>query len=491
MKASEFINALSILEEERGIPKEVVIESLQEALEKAYKKDKNSNTPVDVEIDSKLGTIKLYEKFEVVEEVEDEELQISLAKAQLLNSEYKVGDIVRNEVNIDDFGRLAAIQAKSVVKQKIREVEKSIVYDEYADKKDEIIVGTIERVDPGYAIVNLGRTAGILQATKQIPSERLRVGDRIKVYVLEVDKNAKGAAVALSRSDSNFLKRLFEEVVPDIQTGKIIIDAIAREAGDRSKMAVSSSVEGYDAVGACIGPKGTRVQSVSSEVANEKIDIIEFSKDPVVYIANALAPAKTISIDFNPETNESTVVVANDQLSLAIGKRGQNVKLAAMLTGYKIDIKSLSQAEELGLTLFENGSLYFGKEEEVVRVDSTTKKIMKKPKKLKDDYSYPVFMDEEEDNRPVIDIETLLQDIREATPVTKKKIKKEVVKEENVAEEKEITFLDENRPVEQPVVPIYSEEELAQIRADEEKAKELENEYYEEVDYDEFDKYYD
>ncbi|MDR1781668.1 MAG: transcription termination factor NusA [Bacilli bacterium] len=496
MKANDFLDALSILENERGIPKEVIIDSLKEALERAYKKEKQKETPVEVQIDVNEGTIRLFEKYTVVKEVEDDELEISLEDAHKINSEYQENDIVYNEVNVDDFGRLAAIQAKQVVKQKIREIEKSLVYDEFAEKKDEIIVGTIDMVEKNYAIINLGRTGGILQAKNQIPNERLKVGDRIKVYVVDVDSNAKGANITLSRSDNNFLKRLFEAEVPDIQTGRVIIDSIAREAGDRAKMAVSTTEENFDPIGACIGPKGMRVQAVSSEVNNEKIDIIEYSKDPVVYIANALAPAKTLSIDYDAESNEAIVIVPNDQLSLAIGKRGQNVKLAHLLTGYKIDIKSLSQAEEMNLTLLNNGSVYQGQEEVVLDNENKPKKIIKKPRPVVNDY-YPIYEEEDndEDSKPVIDLETLLQDIREAgaTPVTKKKIKKEVVEETNEEQEKEeeITFLDVEKPEEKPVVPIYTEEELAAIRAEEEKEKEEEEEYYDEVDYDEYDKYYD
>lgn len=494
MEAKDFLDALSILENERGVPKEVIIDSLKEALEKAYKKDKGKETPVDVDIDAQAGTIRLFEKYLVVDNVEDEDLEISLEDARKINDEYQIGDLVKREINVNDFGRLAVIQAKQVVKQKIREVEKALVYDEFSEKKDEIVVGTIDAVEKGYAIINLGRTGGILQASRQIPNERLKIGDRLKVYVLDVDNNSKGANITLSRNDSKFLKRLFEEEVPDIQSGRVIIEAIVRDAGDRAKMAVSSSEEGFDPIGACIGPKGMRVNAVSREINDEKIDIIEYSKDPAIYIANALAPAKSLSISFDEETNEATVIVPNDQLSLAIGRKGQNVKLAAMLTGHKIDIKSLEQAEELGLPLLNNGSIYQGEETEVM-VNKKKKTFIRKEPTAPVNY-YPVYEEaEKEDDKPVIDLETLLKDIRAAgaTPVVKKKIKKEKLTAEKQPTEKEeeITFLDVEKPDEKPVVPIYTEEELAAIRAEEEKEKEEEEKYYAEVDYDDYDEYYD
>ncbi|MEG0364500.1 MAG: transcription termination factor NusA, partial [Erysipelotrichales bacterium] len=336
---------------------------------------------------------------------------------------------------------------------------------------------------------DLGKTGGILPIANQIPSERLFSGSKIKVYVVDVDKSAKGAQVVVSRSDSNFLKRLFEAEVPDVFEGDVVIKSIAREAGDRSKVAVYATKDGIDPVGSCIGPKGTRVQAVSEEVCNEKIDIIEFSEDPVVYINNTLAPAKVLSVTFDEENRAATVVVPDDQLSLAIGKRGQNVRLAVRLTGFKIDIKSQSDAIEQGIELLGNGNAF---EEQGDYSQPKTK--AKKPSKAKaviddieDNYEADV---EENETKPVVDIETLLQDIREATPVKKVKIKKETNKKEE-AKEDEITFLDVEKPSEDPVVPIYTDDELAQIRAEEAKEQEEEEEFYDEVDYDEYDKYYE
>ncbi|MDF9866589.1 N utilization substance protein A [Bacilli bacterium PM5-3] len=491
MKAKDFINAVEILEKERGIPKDVVVESLKEALEKAYKKNYDTDANVEVIIDPDKGDIQLVEKRVVVDNLDDEETEIFIDEAKEINENYEIGDIVETTVDVEEFGRLAAIHAKQVVRQKIREVEKTMVYDEFVHKKDDIITGVIDRVESNFAIIDLGKTGGILPITNQIPNERLYAGSKIKVYVVDVDKSAKGAQVVVSRSDSGFLKRLFEAEVPDVYDGTVVIKSIAREAGDRSKIAVYSTKEGVDPIGSCIGPKGTRVQAVSEEVCNEKIDIVEYSEDPVVFITNTLAPSKVISVNFDEENKSAIVVVDDDQLSLAIGKKGQNVRLAVRLTGFKIDIKSLSDATEQGIEILNNGNVNNDVDEEVVKPA-----VNKKPKKQKANVELPtVTLDEfeevdEVEDKPVVDIETLLQDIREATPNKKVKIKKEKT-EKKESKEDEITFLDVEKPKEEPVVPIYTEEELAEIRAEEEKQKEFENEFYDDVDYDEYDKYYD
>ncbi|MGL4382990.1 MAG: transcription termination factor NusA [Bacilli bacterium] len=488
MKAEDFINAISILEKERGIPKDVVVESLKEALEKAYKKNYDTEADVEVIIDTEAGEIRLYEKRIVVDNLDDEETEIFIEEAQDINPDYKIGDIVVTEVDMEEFGRLAAVHAKQVVRQKIREAEKTMVYDEYVHLKDDIIVGTIDRVEANFAIIDLGKTAAILPITNQIQGERLYAGSKIKVYVLDVDKAAKGAQVVVSRSDQGFIRRLFEAEVPDVYDGSVVIKSIAREAGDRAKMSVYATKDGVDAIGACIGPRGSRVQAVSDEVNGEKIDIIKYDEDPVVYITNTLAPSKVISVNYNDEARSAIVVVPDDQLSLAIGKKGQNVRLSVRLTGFKIDIKSLSDAIEQGIPVLYNGN-----------VDNEVEKSIPKPRKNKNNVDLPVVsLDEFEDfdeieeiiddNKPVVDIETLLKDIREASPVKKVKIKKEVSK---VVEENTITFLDMEKPKEAPVVPIYSEAELAAIKAEEAKEQELEEEFYDDIDYDEYDKYYD
>ncbi len=493
MEAKDFIKAVDILEKERGIPKELIIDYLKEALEKAYKKNYNSESNVEVIIDPKEGDIKLVEKRVVVDNLDDEDTEIFIEDAKAINENYEIGDVVETEIFVEDFGRLAAVHTKQVIRQKIREIEKTMVYDEFFSKKDDIIVGTIDRVESNFAIIDLGRTAGILPVNNQIPNERLFAGSKIKVYVVDVDKSAKGAQVVVSRSDSGFLKRLFEAEVPDIFDGSVVIKSIAREAGDRSKVAVYATKDGVDPIGSTIGPKGTRVQAVSEEVANEKIDIVLYDEDPIVYITNTLAPAQVISVDFDAENKSALVIVPDDQLSLAIGKKGQNVRLSVRLTGFKIDIKSLSDAKELGIESLNNGNInqenYVKKEEKFTKVKKASKPKQRESKEAVDPVS-AFFDSDEEYSKPVVDIETLLQDIREATPVKKVKIKKESSAPKEKVEE-EITFLDEEKPAEKPVVPIYTEEELAQIKAEEEKQRALEDEFYDDVDYDEYDKYYD
>lgn len=486
-QADNFLSALSILEDERGIPKAVVIEALKEALEKAYRKNYDSEANVEVIIDDVAGTIRLFEKKIVVDNLDDEELEVFIDEAKEIDPDIKIGDELVTEIKVEDFGRLAAIHAKQVVRQKIREVEKAIVYDEFVHLKDDIISGIIDRVEPNFAIINLGKTGAILPIANQIPGERLFAGNRIKVYVLEVDKSAKGAQVVVSRTDNGFLKRLFEAEVPDIFDGSVVIKSIAREAGDRSKMSVYATVDGIDPIGACVGPKGSRVQAICDEICNEKIDIVKYDEDPIVYITNTLAPAKVISVDFDAENKSALVVVPDDQLSLAIGKRGQNVRLAVRLTGFKIDIKSKSDAIELGLNILDNGNF---EEKPVVSEKPASKGKKKMPYVALEEFTQNETITTEEEG-PVVDIATLLQDIREATPVKKVKIKKEESAKQKQPKEEAITFLDVEKPVEKSEFPIYTEDELAEIRAMEAKEQEKVEEFYENIDYDEFDEYYE
>lgn len=485
MNATDFINAIKILEKEKGISVDLVIESLKEALEKAYKKNYDTNANIEVMIDAEKGTIDLIEKKVVVDNLDDEETEIFIEEAQEIDPKYQVGDIIETKIYVDDFSRLAATHVKQVVRQKIREVEKTIIYDTYVHQKDDIIVGTVDRVEPNFAIIDLGQTGGLLPIANQIPGERLSSGSKIKVYVVDVDKSAKGAQVIVSRADSGFIKRLFEAEVPDVYDGTVVIKSIAREAGDRAKMSVYATKDDVDAVGACIGPKGTIVKAVSDEVHGEKIDIVEYDEDPVKYITNTLAPSKVISVNFDEENRSAVVVVPDDQLSLAIGKKGQNVRLAVRLTGFKIDIKPLSEAKEQGLEILYNGN---------VDNQESKPKAVKKAKKVQDlpEVSIEEFEEEAyyEDDKPVVDIDTLLQDIREAAPVKKVKIKKEKTTKKKEDEE-EITFLDVEKPKEEPVVPIYTEEELEAIKKEEEAEKEFVEDFYDDIDYDEFDKYYE
>lgn len=351
MASKKFMDALNLLCEEKGIEKDVFLEMLKESIAKAYKKTYMiPEANVRVEINEKSGKFRLFEIRTVVDDLEDEDLEISLDEALELNSNYKVGDLVETEADVDQIGRLAAIQTKQLFRQKIRETEKEALYNEFADKKDDIITGIVDRVEPKYAIVNIGKTGAFLGLNQQIPGEVIEEGQHIKVYVSDVDRGTKGTHIVVSRTEPQFVKRLFELEVPEVFDGTVEIKSVSREPGERSKVAVYSSVEGLDAIGACVGQKGARVLKVVEELNGEMIDIIEWSSDPIVYISHALSPSNVLTVSINEEDHSALVIVPDDQLSLAIGKRGQNARLAVRLTGWKIDIKSLSEATELGLT---------------------------------------------------------------------------------------------------------------------------------------------
>lgn len=344
---AELIGALEQLEEERGIAKEIILEAIEAALVSAYKRNFSSAQNVRVTVDRHTGDIRVYAQKEIVEEVEDPRLEVSLEEAREKNPSHELGDMFEVEIKHRDFGRIAAQTAKQVVVQRIREAERGLIYEEYSSREGDIVNGLVLRQDRTTKAVymELGKNVeAILPANEQIQGERFTEGQRIKAYVIEVKKTTKGPAIALSRTHPNLLKRLFELEVPEIHDGVVEIRAISREAGARSKMAVYSRDENVDPVGACVGPKGLRVQAIVNELQGEKIDIVPWSQDPGRFVANALSPAKVISVDVDEDGRVARVVVPDYQLSLAIGKEGQNARLAAKLTGWKIDIKSETQA---------------------------------------------------------------------------------------------------------------------------------------------------
>lgn len=341
---SEFMSALADLEKERGISKEILISAIESALIVAYKKNYNTNGNVRAEINTDTGEIKIFASKTVVEEVNDPTSEVSLEKAKRINPLYQEGDVLEVEADAKGFGRIAAQTAKQVVRQRIREAERGIIYEEYVEKEAEILTAIVQRVEKGNVFVELGRTDGILTAGETIPGEVYENSDRIKVYVLEVRKDNKGPQVVVSRTHPGLVKRLFELEVPEIASGVVQIKAIAREAGFRTKVSVFSTDPQVDAVGSCVGQRGCRVTRIVEELYNEKIDIIEWDSDIAVYIAKALSPAKVLMVYINEEEKAARVIVPDSQLSLAIGKEGQNARLAAKLTGWKIDIKSSSQA---------------------------------------------------------------------------------------------------------------------------------------------------
>ncbi|WP_017414498.1 transcription termination factor NusA [Clostridium tunisiense] len=350
----EFIDAIRQLAVEKGISEELLFNTLEDALVAAYKKNfakshaKDQN--VRVVMNRETGETHVYSLKEVVEEVYDDVIEISLEDARDISPRYSLEDIAEIEVTPRDFGRVAAQAAKQVVIQRIKEAERTIIYDEFITKEFDIITGTVLRKDRGNVFIDLGKLEAVLGPNEQMPGEEYKFNEKLKLYIVEVKKTPKGPQIVVSRTHPGLVKRLFELEVPEIYSGVVEIKSISREAGSRTKIAVYSKDEDVDAMGACVGPKGIRVQNIVNELKNEKIDIIKWSKLPEEYIANGLSPAKIIDVSVDEDNKSAKVVVDDNQLSLAIGKEGQNVRLAARLTGWKIDIKSKSQADKLALT---------------------------------------------------------------------------------------------------------------------------------------------
>jgi transcription termination/antitermination protein NusA len=354
---TQLLDALADIIREKGISKEVVMEAIEAAIISAYKRNFGQAQNVRVDLNMETGTIRVFARKDVVEEVNDPRLEISLEEAQRINPNYQVGDVVELEVTPKDFGRIAAQTAKQVVTQRVREAERNVIYAEFLDREEDIMTGIVQRVDPRFVYVSLGKTEALLPVSEQMPNETYKPHDRIKVYITKVEKTTKGPQIFVSRTHPGLLKRLFELEVPEIYDGTVEIKSIAREAGDRSKISVHSDNPEVDPVGACVGPKGQRVQAIVEELHGEKIDIVRWSADPVEFVANALSPAKVLRVIVNEAQKATTVIVPDYQLSLAIGKRGQNARLAAKLTNWKIDIKSESEAREMGIDPYAQSTL--------------------------------------------------------------------------------------------------------------------------------------
>lgn len=340
---SDFINAINDLVKEKGISKDVLLEAIESALVSAYKKNYGTAQNVRVSIDKDAGYVDVLMRKDVVEEVEDEFTEISLEEALEIDPRYEVGDVVEYQVTPKDFGRIAAQTAKQVVVQRIREAERGMVFDSYIDRQGDLITGVVQRISNETIFVNMGNTEGILVAGERARGERYKVNDRIRAYIMDVRKSTKGPQVFLSRTHPGFVERLFELEVPEIEEGIVEIKSIAREAGSRTKIAVYTEDENVDPVGACVGTGGSRVKNIVDELFGEKIDITTWDEDPRILIKNVLSPAKVEEVIVDEEEKAATVVVPDYQLSLAIGKEGQNVRLAAKLCGWKIDIKSHTQ----------------------------------------------------------------------------------------------------------------------------------------------------
>lgn len=547
MKLKDLLKAMQAIEEDRALSVEVVTSALKEALTKAYRKHvEMPDAEVEVLVDESTGEIKVYRQKMVVETVEDDEFEISVSDAKELNAEAELGVLVNtNEINIAEFGRAAVILAKNVLRQKIKEAEKQAVYDEYIDKLQDMVIGTIESVEEKFCVVNIGKTLALMPRVAQIPGETYKEGQRIRVVISEVNKETKGAQVLVSRADANLVKRLFEKEVPEIYQGIVEIKEIAREPGERCKMAVYSKNVNVDPIGACIGPRGSRVQVVIDELHGEKIDIFEWSEDVTELIKNALAPAQILAVIPNPDKKGLLVVVSDAQLSLAIGKKGKNARLAVKLTNSKIDIKSESEVSALGIdyqAIYEKQQLelaaklaekrakeqqmYFEERkateanefdeelfeeieyeeveetvEEVVEetvteetVEETVEEAKEEETKEETDLERAARIAKEKKASEGIDIaskqeyvskfESIAGVTKQQTPAPKRKKKQVVVEEEEV---RKPTF-DLKKDYE--MKPIYSEEELEEIARREEE--ERENDWiHDDIDFDEYDEYYD
>lgn len=537
-KVDTIASALLGIESDRQLTPEIVEEALKEALTKAYRKHiEIPDAYVKTEI--KDGIIHIYHQRVVVEEVEDDELEISLKEAKKINKDAKLGDMIDEEVDYTQFDRAAVVLAKNVIKQKIREAEKQIVYEEYCDKVDEMVMGTVETVEPKFVIVNIGKTLAMMKKSQQIPGETYYEGQNLLVVITEVNKETKGAQVLVSRATPVFVRRLFEREVPEIYQGIIEIKAIAREPGERCKIAVYTHNENIDPIGACIGPRGSRVQMIINELHGEKIDIFEWSDNIADLIKNALSPSEAIAVIPNENVKDGLIVVVPEsQLSLAIGKRGKNARLAVKLTNRKIDIKSDAEMEEAGIDYMALSKAmqeeYEAKKakERAYKQQQRIEELNQTPTEIENvdvaDFTYDddVLLDTEED-MPLQNTTTLfekeqekkeLDEMEEAARIAKAKRKekasiapsteytskfenfadvsnkqetapvKSKKKQEEVKETTDKHDLSEVKQQFEQMKPIYSEEELAEIEA---QQMEEENVWDEDVDYEEFDEYYD
>ena len=418
MKQSEMkdlIGAMEELEKERGISKDYLLESLETALVTAYKRNFDSVDNVKVSIDSKKGSINVYSVKNIVETVEDELLEISLEDAKKINKKAQIGETVEEKIIPKDFGRIAAQTAKQIMVQKIREAERDIIYTEFNNKKGEVVTGIIQKADSGIVVMDLGKLEGVMPLKEQIPTEKYKVNDKIRGYILQVDRGVKGnPQVTVSRSNPDFVRKLFEFEIPEIYEGLIEIKSVSRDPGYRTKIAVYSKNENIDPVGSCVGQKGVRIQNIINELNGEKIDVIEWNSDPAIYIAAALLPAQVMAVDVKEEEKFAQVIVPDDQLSLAIGKSGQNARLAARLTNWKIDIKSESQIREILLAQMEEEN----NEEETV-IDEIKEKVEEVVEEVKDEVA-----------EIIEEVKEVVEEVKEKK-TRKRKTKKD---EENVEE---------------------------------------------------------
>ncbi|MEG0451622.1 MAG: transcription termination factor NusA [Coprobacillus sp.] len=479
MASKKFIQALELLESEKGIKKEVVLDALKEALEKSYKKNyAGTESIVKVDIHENSGKIRLFEIKHVVDDVNDEDFELSIEEAQMINPKYQVGDEVVTEIDPEIFGRLAAIQTKQLLKQKIREAEKETLYNEFIDKKDDIVTGVVDRVEERFAIINIGRTGALLPSNQQIPGEKIYEGQHLKVYVNDVERSTKGTHIGVSRTEPGLVKRLFEMEVPEIYDGTVEIKSVSREAGERSKIAVHTSNDNIDPIGSCVGPKGSRVRNVVSELSGEMIDIIEWDADPVVFISHALSPSEVVKVTVNESDHSALVIVPDNQLSLAIGKRGQNARLAVRLTGWKIDIKSMSEAQNDGIIVAIDNDFEKAFEEEMIKQEE----IVEEPI-IEEIVPEEIVEEVNEIEETFEEIEEVFEDEIVAEEVTADIIEDEVI-EDNDVEEVIVEEVAEK-------VKVIKKAKIDDNDDEEDEYEDYDSRYDEDIDYDEFDKYYD
>ena len=513
INAKELLNAIQELSSAKGISKDVIIDAIAEALKKAYFKYSGDETDsiIRVDFNEQTGEISMFKVKNVVEEIQDDVFETDPEEAkEQTGLDYKVGDVMETPIDTSAFQRAAALQAKNVFKQKLREAEKQIIFEQYKDKIHDIVIGVIEKVEPTHCLIKLNNTYAYLSKSNCLPNESLIPGRQIKVYIEDVDHKAQGAQIVVSRTAPGFVKRLMEQEINEIYEGIVEIKAISRIAGVRTKVAVSTKDINIDPSGACIGPRGARIQRVISQLGGERIDVINYSENPILFIADALKPANVIGVKLNGENEKSCVaVLPEDQYSLAIGKEAQNVNLAVKLTGYKIDIKTEKDAISLGVD-YQNVEDVKVMEEAKRRaprimvratvtptVEDTLPVVEEKPVVVeKEVLAQPILENEEEEVRPIktnsstisafSELEEALASKPTPTQPTEKKSYKKYTKE-NV--EKEVEEEKVKAAVKPSIaLPVYTEEELARI---EEEEMEEENLYDDEIDFDEFEEYYD
>ncbi len=484
MKTKEFLKAVDALVEQKGIKKETILNDLKEALEKAWKKTNDPYAEVRVDIDEKKGTIRMFRIKHIVEEVEDDAIEMELEDALELDKKYKIGDEVIEEIDPEELNRMAARHAAQILRQKLREAEKTVLYDLYADKVGETMAGIVERVEDNYLLVNLGKGAALMPKSHMIPNENYYVNQPVKVYLVGVEKTNQGAQIIVSRTAPEFLKRLFEQEIHEIYDGTVEIVSIARDAGSRAKVSVLSRNPSVDPTGACIGQKGMRIQKISNQIMGEKIDVINYNENPILYIVEALKPAEIYGINIDEENKKALAVVMDTELSLAIGKKGQNARLAAKLTGYKIDVKPLNEVKELGIEFKTISSIIAEINAKKVEEEKVVEEVKKpvKEEKVEEIYVSPSISIEPK-RVSLSDLENSLSSKPVEQKVNKKKTEKKVEEEKDdikarlkEAEEKKMNYM-----------PVYSDDELEELEDEEDYS----SKYDEDIDYESYDKYYD